>query len=65
MPEFKLPSNSYSKSDTPSIQETGSYIVEVHVCITNYSNNFVIVNIIIQISGGESNGSELLQSSTY
>jgi hypothetical protein len=58
MPDSKLPSDSYRKSDTPSIQETGSHIVEVHVRITNYSDNFVVVKIIIQISGGQSDGSE-------
>jgi hypothetical protein len=59
MPEPKLPSDSYRKSDTPSIQETGSHIVEAHeVRITNYSGNFVVVLIVIQIPGGQSDGSE-------
>ena len=40
----------------PSIQVAGSHILEVHVCITNYSNNFVVVQIIIQILGGQSDG---------
>ena len=40
----------------PSIQVAGSHILEVHVRITNYSNNFVVVQIIIQISGGQSDG---------
>jgi hypothetical protein len=37
MPESELPSNSYPKSDTPSIQELGSHIVPVgaRVRITN------------------------------
>jgi hypothetical protein len=59
MPEPKIPSDSYRKSDTPSIQETGSHIVQAHeVRITNYSDNFVVVKIVIQISGGQSDGSE-------
>jgi hypothetical protein len=41
MPESKLPSDGYRESDTPeSIQETGSHIVEVHVRITNYIDDF-------------------------
>ena len=42
----------------PSIQEAGSHILEAHVRIMDYSNNFVVVQIIIQISGGQSDGSE-------
>ena len=43
MPEAKLPSDGYRESDTPdseSIQERGSHIVEVHVRITNYIDDF-------------------------
>ena len=40
MPESKLPSDSYRQSDMPSIQKTGSHIVEVHVRIVNYSDKF-------------------------
>jgi hypothetical protein len=49
MPESKLPSNSYRKSDTPSIQETGSHSAEVHVRITTYSYKCVVVKIIIDL----------------
>ena len=58
MPQSKLPSDSYRKSDIPSIQEAGSHIVEAHVRITNYSDNFVVAKIIMQISGGQSDASE-------
>ena len=35
MPESKLPSDSYLKSDAPSIQELESHIVGARVCIKN------------------------------
>ena len=40
MPESKLPSDSYLKSDVPSIQELGSHIVGARVRTMNQGNIF-------------------------
>ena len=56
MPESKLPSDSYPKSDASSIQELGSHIVGARVRITNQSGKYLLwlLTILLQTPGGES-----------
>ena len=58
MPESKLPSDSYPKSDAPSIQELGSHIMGARVRITLGKYLLWLLTILIQTPGGESDCTE-------